>query len=919
MEFNKTKDEIILILNKLCNRFEKCFLVRNIHSRYAIYYCSNEDLSNELTQNLSNHIQYMDAIQQILEDETDFIYSDLINSSELIKNLKNIYFAERTLDLFNWFNIHTNKLKIDVPIIGFYSFKGGIGRTTTLLLTAILLAKKGKKILLIDFDFEAPGLASLIINAFSNSSNIKHEWQDVKGVLDFLSDYTANKNKMDGLNINDYFFTCNDSKLVSKGGELYIVPAISCNLSNEQNYIEKLSKINVHYDKYITIIDDLIKNLKNRINPDYIFIDCRTGINDIGGLVFNHYADMLFLFFFGNAQNMFGLKSIIPILKKIKEKNNNLDINLINSPAPLNEIDFYDTKEFYLDNSHDLFCKYFYNENEEPPSRDDFNEIHYPIDIRYSEIAVNLNSLNRINQNLANGNKEGYEKIINIIETIEFNKSENKVIENKIIENNNIDENKKLLKAINEIISSNANSESEFNEPSNFKKVFYPKTDYKFLFDFNKFLILGGKGSGKTALFSILKNNDYARSLAQFCNIENNSSKVPIKFIIGFEKSNHITTDYILEFKDVNMDNLRKFWMILAIKQIIENLPTDEVKNINLQKIDISNYTDIKNKSIHNDLTNNDVSDMLKTMDKILYNQNKIFILTYDYLDKLTEINNIDLRKKLISALVSFYYEYLPIFKNIKSKIFLRQDIFYNEVDITDKVKLNNYIQKLDWGYNDLLNLVWKRIIEKNPHLIFFNKIEIEYNESLGYIPKIDDDNNNKLLVKLLGERMGGNNKAFPHNWIKYHIQDGKAEIHPRAILELFSKAAEYQLEDKTTINDRVIRSKNIELAVKDVSINQAQEIKEEYNELKDVLTNLSSYVLNKKSPIFVDDLINGIKNIIKKYNLDFNVNYIIEKLVEIGVLIETSIVREGKKGFKAYKVPDLYLFGLGFERKGPS
>jgi len=43
-------------------------------------------------------------------------------------------------------------------IITFYSYKGGVGRTFSLANIAVLLSKRGKLVLLIDWDLEAPGL-----------------------------------------------------------------------------------------------------------------------------------------------------------------------------------------------------------------------------------------------------------------------------------------------------------------------------------------------------------------------------------------------------------------------------------------------------------------------------------------------------------------------------------------------------------------------------------------------------------------------------------------------------------------------------------------------------------------------------------------------------------------------------------------
>ena len=43
-------------------------------------------------------------------------------------------------------------------VITFYSFKGGVGRTMALVNVAAELVRRGRKVLVVDFDLEAPGL-----------------------------------------------------------------------------------------------------------------------------------------------------------------------------------------------------------------------------------------------------------------------------------------------------------------------------------------------------------------------------------------------------------------------------------------------------------------------------------------------------------------------------------------------------------------------------------------------------------------------------------------------------------------------------------------------------------------------------------------------------------------------------------------
>src|SRR3569833_142258 len=80
-------------------------------------------------------------------------------------------------------NIWLNKLPINKsnlqrpPRVAFYSYKGGVGRSTALAIVARQLAREGFSVAVIDLDLEAPGINSLLL-AQSVPSPI--------GVVDYL-------------------------------------------------------------------------------------------------------------------------------------------------------------------------------------------------------------------------------------------------------------------------------------------------------------------------------------------------------------------------------------------------------------------------------------------------------------------------------------------------------------------------------------------------------------------------------------------------------------------------------------------------------------------------------------------------------------------------------------------------------------
>lgn len=74
-------------------------------------------------------------------------------------------------------------------------------------------------------------------------------------------------------------------------------------------------------------------------------------------------------------------------------------------------------------------------------------------------------------------------------------------------------------------------------------------------------------------------------------------------------------------------------------------------------------------------------------------------------------------RGGLISELIAFWAENNLRYKNLRANIFLRDDILKEEVKLKDKIKLNHYRSNIEWTYDHLLAMLWKRMLEANDEL----------------------------------------------------------------------------------------------------------------------------------------------------------------------------------------------------------
>jgi hypothetical protein len=682
----------------------------------------------------------------------------------------------------------------------------------------------------------------------------------------------------------------------------------------KMNYIDKLSKISIQYNEsnpsdYAP--DALLNLIDERLEPDFIFIDTRTGINDIGGLVLQRYAQSAFLFFQGNAQNMFGLEALLPKLAEF-----NLSFYLVNSPTPREPITRENEIAYFLNTSYKNFVNNYYREGDIPTIEDNTAD-HYPINIPYNDLATFLDSTQKLRALLEEGGPENpYLQLANYILS--------DAIDETTIPKREADFDANLLvKAMSEIISGTAASEVELVSEHDLQINFYPRLDYRFIFERNKFIILGEKGSGKTALYAVLSQAKYARELAKFCNVNNYEWQRTV-WIKGLSNNGerYPSRANFSNLKDLNHDELRNYWLILLCREL-NFIQNDLELNIEFES-DIFQAELYELASFAKDFSLSEkLESYLGKLNTQLALSNRYITIIYDYLDVLlSDLGK--LRGEVVGALLGMWYEYQNRFSHLRTKVFLRNDIYERELPsgLTDKVKLNNFKQEIGWNLPQLLNMIWKRILERMPEQGkgFIDPV-LEGNilqevPILGVIPNFIQEQHTKLLERIFGTRMGGSNKAIPYKWIEQHIADTSRHLQPRSILNLFGLGAQQQLEDSTPLNT-IIRPQNFEAVVREVSIARVRDLWEEYPELRPVFDNLRDYL--EQFPVQDAELQKALGEIKNTHTIlaKRDAKDILQDLIDVGVLYEYKFNRIATGGIR-YHIPDLYLFGLGLTRKGP-
>ena len=198
--------------------------------------------------------------------------------------------------------------------VSFYSFKGGVGRTLAMVNIGVELANSGKKVLMVDFDLEAPGIDTF--------TELKPSSPNA-GIVDYVTHYLSHGKTPD---LKSFVYQADVP--LRQGGTVWVMPAGR----RDASYGAKLASIDWQ-DLYSNrdgffLLEDLKLRWAEELKPDYVLVDSRTGHTEVGGICTRQLPDTVAVFFVPNEQNLSGLTGVVQAIRDEEKPSSGRKINL---------------------------------------------------------------------------------------------------------------------------------------------------------------------------------------------------------------------------------------------------------------------------------------------------------------------------------------------------------------------------------------------------------------------------------------------------------------------------------------------------------------------------------------------------------------------------------------------------------------
>lgn len=277
------------------------------------------------------------------------------------------------------------------PVIAFYSFKGGVGRTTALASFAIQRARMGETVVVIDLDLDAPGVGMLLDSGTP-------ETEEKFGIVDYLIESPIKPQT----NLSDYYHRClevtgSPAVSIAGSGEIFVFPAGRM----DADYLLMLARIDLEpaSDSAQHPLLQLLDHARKELTPDWILVDCRAGLSEASGFALSGLANLTILLGTTSTQSWQGLRLVIERLgaQRVERDLPQAECLVVQTMTPENPETAESAKSTFRTEAENIFKEAYYAED---PSDEDDDKFWYVRDMQ-SDDAPHQPSILYYSQRLA--------------------------------------------------------------------------------------------------------------------------------------------------------------------------------------------------------------------------------------------------------------------------------------------------------------------------------------------------------------------------------------------------------------------------------------------------------------------------------------------------------------------------------------
>ncbi len=304
---------------------------------------------------------------------------------------------EKHLTKSGWFEAPSNPpwktSDRDASIVLFYSFKGGVGRSTALAASALHLASVGDRVAVIDADLDAPSIGSLLAGHDRSTA----QW----GVVDYLLE--RNVLKETELPTEDYHHRFVAPSGVG-GEDVFVYPAGTF----DGAYVDKLARIDYGNPVAGTLhpFVALLQQIRRELAPRWILVDSRAGLGEVSGFLTGGLCHLHVLLGTLAEASWRGLELILERLggDRIREGKAQAECLLAASMVPRSDESLFQTLvSRFTERARDAFSAHYYAEPGEAPDElwtlsdlESDDAPHVPVVLPYEERLATFRDLSDV-------------------------------------------------------------------------------------------------------------------------------------------------------------------------------------------------------------------------------------------------------------------------------------------------------------------------------------------------------------------------------------------------------------------------------------------------------------------------------------------------------------------------------------------